>query len=197
MIRGVVRDRIVAALFASALVAGAAGTAGAAITGVQPVSPQPDPGQVAPGLAVTYYFQMFQDVSEVAGQSGGEPGQPLAQIDDSPAQGAPVLTSGKPMGVGAQIRGLIHLDKPGNYIFRVTSNDGVRVKLAGQVLCEDPGVHSDHTTAPVEVAVDQPGWYDLAVDYFQKKGTATLKLLWTPPGGGEQPVPAEAFVHSK
>ena len=194
---GVVRRNLYAIGLASAVLTGAVGVASAAMTGLQPVSPQPDTAQVAPGLAVSYFAQMFQDVSEVAGQSGGEAGPLLAQINDTPAQGAPVLTSGKAIGVGAQIRGLIHFDKAGTYTFRVTSNDGVRVKLAGQLLAEDPGVNSDHTTLPIDVAIEQPGWYDLSVDYFQKKGTATLQLLWTPPGGSEAPVPAEAFAHHK
>ena len=194
---GMVRTSLFSVGLAGALLIGAAGVASAAMTGLQPASPQPDPSQVAPGLAVSYFGQMFQDVGEVAGQSGGEAGTPLAKLDDMPAQGAPVLTSGKAMGVGAQIRGLIHFDKAGTYSFRVTSNDGVRVTLAGQMLAEDPGVHSDHTSLPVDVAIETPGWYELSVDYFQKKGTATLRLLWTPPGGSESPVPAEAFAHRK
>ena len=191
-----VRRIVVGIGVAGALLIGA-GAASAAMTGLKPASPQPGQADVTAGLAVTYYAQMFQDVGDVAAQSGGEAGQPLAQLNDTPAQGAPVLTSGKAMGVGAQIRGLIHFEKAGTYTFRVTSNDGVRVTLAGQLLAEDPGVHSDHTTPPIDVAIDQPGWYDLAVDYFQKKGTATLQLLWTPPGGSEAPVPADAFAHRK
>ena len=194
---GVLRRSLCGIAFAAALSISGAGQSSAAMTGLLPVSPQPGAGQVAPGLAVSYFAQMFQDVGEVAGRSGGEAGPPLAQLNDTPAQGAPVLTSGKAVGVGAQIRGLIHFDKAGTYSFRVTSNDGVRVTLAGQLLAEDPGVHSDHTSLPVDVAIDQPGWYELSVDYFQKKGTATLVLLWTPPGGSEAPVPADAFAHRK
>lgn len=193
---GVVKQGFLGCLAAAGLVLAAMG-AEAATTGLKPASPQPDAAQVAPGLAVSYFFQMFQDVGEVAGRSGGEAGQPLAQINDAPQQGGPVLTSGKPMGVGAQIRGLIHFDKTGTYTLQVTSNDGVRLTLAGEKIFEDPGVHSDHTSPPLEIAIDEAGWYDLAIDYFQKKGTATLKLMWTPPGGSEEPVPAAAFAHKK
>lgn len=193
---GVAKHGFLGCLVAVGLVLAAAG-APAAITDLKPVSPAPDPAQVEPGLAVSYFYQMFQDVSEVAGRSGGDPGQPLTQINDTPQQGGPVLTSGKAMGVGAQIRGLIHFDKTGTYDLRITSNDGVRVTLAGQKIYEDPGVHSDHTSPPLAVAIDEAGWYELAIDYFQKKGTATLKLMWTPPDGSETPVPAAAFAHRK
>jgi hypothetical protein len=193
---GVVKQGLLGCVMAAGLVLGAVG-AQAATTGLKPASPQPDPAQVEPGLAVSYYFQMFQDVAEVAGRSGGEPGQPLTQVNDTPQQGGPVLTSGKAMGVGAQIRGLIHFDKTGTYDLRVTSNDGVRLTLAGQKIFEDPGVHSDHTSPPLEIAIDEAGWYELAIDYFQKKGTATLQLKWTPPDGSEEPVPASAFAHRK
>src|SRR5262249_8795974 len=165
--------------------------------GLKPASPQPAASDVAPGLSVSYFAQMFQDVSEVSGRSGGEAGEPLKQLNDTPAQGAPVLNSGKAMGVGAQIRGLIHFEKAGTSTVRDTTNGGSRVTHAGQLLPDDPGGHSDDTTLPIDVTIDEPGWYELAVDYFQKKGTATLQLLWTPPGGSEAPVPAEAFAHRK
>src|SRR6516225_9998482 len=119
---GVVKQGLLGCLMAAGFLLAAAG-AEAATSGLKPASPQPDPTQVQPGLAVSYFFQMFQDVGEVAGRSGGEPGQPLAQINDAPPQGGPVLTSGKATGVGAQIRGLIHFDKTGTYTLRVTSND--------------------------------------------------------------------------
>jgi len=46
--------------------------------------------------------------------------------------------------------------------------------------------------------VDQEGWYDLRVRYFQRKGSAALSLLWQPPGQMDfTPVPAEAYGHNR
>ena len=44
------------------------------ITGITPVSPQPAPDRLAPGLAVTYFFGMFDHVSELEKKTGGDPG---------------------------------------------------------------------------------------------------------------------------
>ncbi len=107
-----------------------------------------------------------------------------------------MLTSTAREGVGAVITGLIRFEKPGTYGFNVTSNDGVRVEIGGQLLHEDPGVHVDATSDRIDVKVEQAGWYPLHVVYFQKRGTATLVLRWIAPGkpGKLVPVPAKAFA---
>jgi len=82
---GVVRGHLIGIGVAGALLIGFGVAASAAMTGLKPASPQPGAADVAPGLAVSYFAQMFQDVGEVAGRSGGEAGEPLKQINDTPA----------------------------------------------------------------------------------------------------------------
>lgn len=165
------------------------------IEGALPADPQPAEDQLAPGLAVSYVAEYFNDISEMMGLEG-TPGEPIANLDAQPGRNEPVLTSGKAMGVGAFIRGFIKLDTPGTWTFRVNSNDGIQVSIGGQLVHSDPYKHSDTMSPPILFAVEEPGWYDIAVDYFQRKGTATIQLFWTPPEGGEETiVPAEAFAH--
>ena len=160
-----------------------------------PVDPQPSEDQLQPGLAVSYVADYFRDVSEMMGMEG-TPGADLANIDNLPQRNRPVLTSEKSMGVGAFIRGMIKLDQPGTWTFRVNSNDGVQVAIGGQPVFADPGVHSDSMSPPILVEVSEPGWHQIDIDYFQRKGTAALQLFWTrPDGGAEEIVPAEAFAH--
>ena len=47
----------------------------------------------------------------------------------------------------------------------------------------------------MEVAT--PGWYPIAVDFFERRITWTLRLLWRTPGadGDLVAVPAQAFAH--
>jgi len=46
------------------------------------------------------------------------------------------------------------------------------------------------------VVVDVPGWYELWINYYQKKGTSALQLVWTTPDSGEEThVPPSAFSH--
>ena len=169
-------------------------TAAAPLGGAAPLSPQPDASDVTPGLGVTYYYAMFRDVADIASLVPGKSGKPIPVLDHVTKTGK-VLTADRPMGVGAEIRGLIHFAEPGTWTFRVNSNDGVRVSVGGVLLHEDPEVHPDTMSAPIELAVPEAGWYALEIDYFQRKGTSALQLLWTPPGGEEAIVPAEALAH--
>lgn len=168
----------------------------APLTGAKPVSPQPAADKLNPGLAVSYNYAMFHYVSEVPKAGKGKPGKPLANLDHKTDTGS-VLSADASMGVGALITGFIKLDKPGTYVFKVLSNDGVKLTIGGVLIHEDPGVHSDMMSPPVELVITEPGWYPFAVDYFQRKGTSALKVYWTPPGGGESVVPPEAFAHLK
>lgn len=180
----------------------AAGTAASAadppktFAGLKPLSPQPAADKVQPGLAVVYYHNMFKKLAEVGKIGKGKPGAPVLVIDHKTQDGN-VLTDNQAMGVGAEIRGLIKFDKPGTYVLQMNSNDGARVTIAGQKILEDDGIHGDEMSDPAELAIEQPGWYEIAVDYFQRKGTSALQLFWTPPGGSQGIVPAAQFAHMK
>lgn len=183
------------AALAAMLVLGAGTAAAQMVGGAAPVSPQPEESQLQPGLAVSYVEEYFNDVSELMGYEG-TPGSVLENLDSQPSRNEPVLTSGKAMGVGAFIRGLIRFDEPGTWTFRVHSNDGIQVTIGGQLVHVDPYKHSDTMSLPILFVVEEPGWYEIAVDYFQRKGTATIQLLWTrPSGGAEEIVPPAAFAH--
>ena len=122
---------------------------------------------------------------------------PLPQLNYQSGSGN-VLTSDQADGVGALIRGFIDFPTAGRWLMTAQSNDGVRVRLAGTVIIEDPDVHSDQFAPNAEINITQPGWYELAVTYFERKNTATLQLYWQAPGKSEfEIVPAAAFSHLK
>ncbi len=185
-------------LIAAAAVLALPGSARAeSFGGLQPAAPQPAADAVAPGLAVNYVFVMTRHVDDIEAEGPGEPGEPLLQLDYRSGPGN-VLTSDRSDGVGALIRGLIRFPEAGRWLMVAQSNDGVRVRLAGTVIIEDPDVHSDQYSENAEIQIAEPGWYEIAVTYFERKSTSTLKLLWQPPGKSEfEVVPAEAFAHLK
>lgn len=164
------------------------------ITDAKPISPQPGADAVSPGLAVQYFYDKFYILDEIVEAEDPVPGEPIANLDHV-SETDPVLTAEYPIMVGAKIRGLLNFKEPGTYGFRVNSNDGVRVWIGEGLLWEDPEVHFDRMSPPLEVSIDEAGWYDFKVDYFQKKGASALQVFWTPPGGEEAPVPPEAFAH--
>ena len=164
---------------------------------LQPANPQPAADATMPGLAVNYVFFKAHHVDDVEAEAPGEPGPPLPQLNYQNGSGN-VLTSDQSDGVGALIRGFIDFPTAGRWLMTAQSNDGVRVRLAGTVIIEDPDVHSDQFAANAEINIAQPGWYELAVTYFERKNTATLQLYWQPPGKSEfEIVPATAFSHLK
>lgn len=163
--------------------------------GGQPVAPQPDPSALNPGLSVDYFFQYFDHIRELDGRSGGQSGEPLANLDHVAFEDGKVLTTDRPMGVGAHIRGLIRFDNPGDYVFKLQSNDGVKLWIGGILMHTDPEIHAARWSPDLVYNVETPGWYDFTLDYYQRKGTSALRLKWITPGGEEEIVPQSAFAH--
>lgn len=186
------------ALLAAALAPGLAWAQGMP----KALDPQPAADQLQPGLAVTYYYDYFRHIKELqkkVAKGEGREGAPIMALNSNVGPGK-VLTSRRDDGVGAQIQGLIHLEKPGIYTFMAQSNDGIRLEIGGELVLEDPDVHSDRFSEPGGFMIDQGGWYPISVLYFERKSTSTLELYWRPPedeSESMQMVPAEAFAHMK
>jgi hypothetical protein len=175
------------------------------LKGLTAVSPQPQPSDIEPGLAVTYVFGKWRHLDDMPGPADppdkeSEPhktGRPILKLDHQFGNGT-VFDSGWSTGVGAHFSGMIRFPEAGDYTFQALSNDGVRVLVGGRIVVEDPAQHRDRVSVPVTVTIENPGWYSLDVKYYQRKGTAALRLLWQPPGASEfLPVPAEAYGHLK
>ncbi len=165
------------------------------VSGAVPLSPQPSSDEVAPGLAVQYGYEKFYTLSGI--REPEEPfvvGDPIMVLDHETETGN-VLTAEYPIMVGAIISGMIRFPEPGSYVFRVNSNDGVWISIGEKEIWHDPLVHYHRMSPDIHFEVPEAGWYELLVDYFQKKGSSALQLFWTPPGGSESIVPAEAFGH--
>jgi hypothetical protein len=191
--------RIAAVLLTAGSLAAMPAVAGE-VSGLAAANPQPAADALRPGLAVTYYYNEFNDTREItdwAKYKPGHPGEPIPMLDYWVGDGD-VLTSGRADEVGAHIVGLIHLAKAGDYTFAMNSNDGVDLKIGGKEIIADTGVHPDRYSELVTVKVAQPGWYSLDLLYFEKRNTATLELFWLQPGESGQlnHAPADAFAHT-
>lgn len=189
-----------AALASLGLLAGLPAAAPSAQEAIMAADPQPADDQLEPGLAVRYYYHKFRHIDELIewqDYKDGKPGPAIERLAYRVGQGT-VLTSEGTDGVGAEITGLIRLDKAGTYAFALQSNDGVRLWVGGSQIVDDPDVHSDQFSPIGEVAVETPGWYPFKLLYFERKNTSTLELYWRQPGEppGTMPlVPAEVLAH--
>ena len=156
-----------------------------------------DGQSLTPGLAVTYWrgnrFDLMLEMQRVVERARGEPGEPVLQLDT----GKSVLTTQSQELVAAVLKGLIQFEEAGTYQVEFVSNDGILVEIDGQLVHADPNRHSDSTSGPIPMQIDEPGWYDLDIAYFQKKGSHRHEMYWLPPSGqGDLDlVPAAAFAH--
>lgn len=158
-------------------------------------SPQPAVSELRPGLAVTYDYARRVHVDDVEVLSNPVIGKPLDNIAHRTVDGK-VLTAKRAMMVAAHIRGLIRFEAPGTYTFRIESNDGVKARIGDQQIWVDPEIHSNRWSPPIPLVIDAPGWYELWINYYQKKGTSALQLVWTIPGSeSETHVPPEVLAH--
>ena len=166
-----------------------------AFDNLKPANPQPAPDQAKPGLAVNYVFMKVRHVDEIEQAGEGAPGKPLATIDFQSGTGN-VLTSDAKDGVGAFIRGYINFPTAGRWLMATQSNDGVRVRLDGQIIIDDPDVHTDQFSNNAELMIAEPGWYELRITYFERKNVSTLQLYWQRPDASEfEIVPADAYCY--
>ena len=168
------------------------------VADLTPVKPQPDQAVLKPGLTVRYFYKKTRSLKTIPSESSAEKGKagPPILIIDHQFGRQEVFDSGVNRLVMLRMKGVLHLPETGTYGFRALSNDGVRVYLGGQLIISDPRWHSDRCSHPAEVKIDQPGWYEFTLEYFQRKGTAALRLYWQPPGTETLSiVPAEAYAH--
>lgn len=169
----------------------------AAPLALSPADPQPDAGDLSPGLAVTYAYpgevRTLEDAAEAV--QSGRAGPPLRGLSyEDNADGDLTLTSRKAQKVAAAISGFIRFDAPGTYEVNVISNDGIVATIGGQQIALYDGIHACEPAGVQEVMVPEAGWYALEATYFQRKGTACLIMDWNV-DGSMSPVPDSVFGH--
>ncbi|MGJ8629366.1 MAG: PA14 domain-containing protein [Sulfitobacter sp.] len=158
--------------------------------------PQPDAGDLTPGLAVAYAYESVRTLAEaeeaLEDARSGPPLKGLSYEDNN--DGDLTLTAKSAQKVAASISGFIRFDAAGTYEVDTLSNDGLVLTIGGQEVAYYDDVHACEPSGVMEVAVPEAGWYALEATYFQRKGSACLSMDWNV-GGTLAPVPDEAFAH--
>lgn len=166
----------------------------------KPVMPQPAATDLNPGLKPLYFIGELEHVNNMprneAELARGRPGQPILILDVQQGTGV-MWDSQRGENYSIHMTGLIQLEA-GIYKFAAWSNDGVRVTIDKTRVVDDPYVHASQQSPVTEVSIQQQGWYPITVQYFQKRGTTALRLMWQPPGaGGLMTIPAAAYAHPR
>jgi hypothetical protein len=168
----------------------------------QPIHPQPLAGDLAPGLSVTY-FRNFKARHLDALPRGeyardvGRPGEPVAFLNHAFGKGV-VFGSGEKRLIGMRMQGLIRFPQSGSIGLKAFVNDGIRLYIDGRLVLDEAKWKSegDRFTAMAHIDAIRGQWYPLTIEYFQRKGTATLKVLWQLPHSETfEAIPADAYAH--
>jgi mono/diheme cytochrome c family protein len=101
----------------------------------------------------------------------------------------------KPTGnFGVRFRGLIEVARPGRYHFWTHSDDGSVLRIDGEVVVDNDGIHAPQEKAgTVELT---KGRHAIEVGFVQGPGGYELAVRWQPPGAKERsPIPAGVLLH--
>lgn len=94
-----------------------------------------------------------------------------------------------------RFEGSVVISTPGNYEFKLLSDDGSRLFIDKKLTVDHDGLQAS-TTATSEPIALSSGAHDLVLEYFQGPGSGiALQLFWKTPGSSEFViVPPEAFA---
>lgn len=170
------------------------------VSEIQPA--QVNPSTLLEGLSTTYYLNYFKrDVRYLQKMHKGEfkkvDGKPILQLNNQ-FHRQRVFDSGVKQGVAVRMKGYLHFEQTGLYRLQAVSNDGIVLLIVDKLVLSDPKQHPDRLSNIGEISVSEPGWFPVKIDYFQRKGTAALKLFWKKPGDNNYLViPASAYRHTR
>ncbi len=85
---------------------------------------------------------------------------------------------------GIRFTGKLEVKTEGEYSFRVASDDGARLSMNGQVICNNDGSHPVDNGKIGRYGF-KPGLHDFQLDYYQGEGGAGLFVSWEGPGFSE------------
>jgi hypothetical protein len=80
----------------------------------------------------------------------------------------------------AQVLGNINIATAGSHTFRLTSDDGSRLRIDGATVVNHDGLHG--ATALEGTVSLTTGYHALNIDFFERDGGQQLTLEWRPPG---------------
>jgi len=114
----------------------------------------------------------------------------VQRIDFAPSVGA-FASSGRSDLVGARFTGWITVPEDGVWDFFVASDEGARLSLGEQVVVNHDGIHA--FSSRMGTVALEAGTHAFTLDYFERTGSAGLRLSWRSPDGVAETVPSSAF----
>lgn len=90
--------------------------------------------------------------------------------------------------------GYLHVDRPGRYVFHLTSDDGAWLEIDGRVVIDNGGHHSPLLK---EATLDLgEGLHVIGLSFFQGAGGWRLELLWALEGEALRPLASPSLLNA-
>jgi hexosaminidase len=148
-----------------------------------PVAVRPD--SLQPGLQYGYLEGSFRSADEVRG---------LEPLRVGTVPGVGLRGDERPEDYGIDLSGLLCVPRDALYSFYLSSDDGSRLRIGGQVVVDRDGPQRDNEK-PGEIAL-RAGCHPIEVVFFQASGGAALNLQVSSPGTAKARVPGGWYAHA-
>jgi hexosaminidase len=136
------------------------------------------------GLDYEYAEGSFQSAEDIRGV---EPGR-VASVP-----GVGLRGDERPEDYGVRLSGFICVPQDALYSFYLGSDDGSRLRVAGELVVDRDGPQRDNER-PGQIAL-RAGCHPMEVVYFQASGGAALQLEVSTPASTKFPVPENWYAH--
>ena len=160
-----------------------------------PPPPQAPPAGFSPGLVCSLY-SLPGKITRMPDFSAVMPTQ-TSVVEDIDL---PATTSSWPMApesmtdrFAAIFEGAIYASGCGRYVFSLSSDDGSRLFIDGELLIDNDGNHS-MTEKTAAIALSE-GLHDIRVEYYENEGESGLKLSWGKEGDPVDIIHSGRFFH--
>jgi hypothetical protein len=142
----------------------------------------------APGLQVDYYEQdgSWRELPQF---------DSLAVAASTVAAGVDISAASRDENFGLRFRGFIEVPQEGVFGFYLTSDDGSRLFVSGDLIIDNDGVHGARERAGY-VALGA-GLHAIELQFFQGGGGVELKLEYDGPGFDKHELPQDVLFHSQ
>lgn len=95
----------------------------------------------------------------------------------------------------AKVSGYLTIEEAGDHTFYLRSDDGSRLKIAGQTVIDHDGLHG--MSEKVGTKHLKAGVHAIEIEYFERTGGAGLSLQYAGPSFAKKLVPNDVLSHSK
>jgi len=137
-----------------------------------------------PGVLYEYFEGAYDKVADLVSQS------PIKSGTNSSFD---VKPRGRDERFALRFRGFLNVQLTGVYQFFVTSDDGSRLLIDGEVVVDHDGLHG--ATEKTGIVALAAGVHSIQVDYFNRDGGYDLKVHWAGPEIPRQPITERDLGH--